>query len=157
MLLLSLFIHGFLSTLFPSRTTLISSGQTIFMFFKHFKLIESNPNSCFLDQSVLYHPFFTSVLSQFSSLTIIHFILGVRSGSLTFLLPMYVNCRPPSHHSILCIFHFSQFLTKCILLAMCLVCLVSLPFLAMNIEDLLSKTIKGAYFVTMSGSSFINS
>ena len=35
---------------------------------------------------------------QFSILTIIYFILGVNSGSLTFLLSMSANCRPPSHH-----------------------------------------------------------
>ena len=87
----------------------------------------------------------------------IYFILGVISGSLTFLLPISANCRPPPHQSILCIFHFSLFLTKCIILEMCLVFLVSLPFLAMHIADLLSKTIKGAYSVTMSGSLFNNS
>ena len=40
---------------------------------------------------------------------------------------------------------------------MCLVCLVSLPFLAMHMADLLSKTIKGYSFGTMSGSSLNNS
>ena len=39
----------------------------------------------------------------------------------------------------------------------CMVCLVSLPLLAMHMADLLSKTIKGASFGTMSGSLFINS
>ena len=48
--------------------------------------------------------------------------------------------------------HVSSFLTKFILLEMCLVCLVSLPFLAMHIEDLLFKTIKGASSGTISGS-----
>ena len=94
---------------------------------------------------------------QFSSFTIIYFILGVRSGSLKFLVPMSANCRPPSHQSILCILHFYPFVTKWILLAMCLVCLVSLPFLSMHISDLLSKTIKGASFRTISGYSFNNS
>ena len=94
---------------------------------------------------------------QFSSLTIIYFILGVRSGSLKLLVPIYANCRPPSHQSILCILNFYPFLTKFILLAMCLVCLLSLPFLSMHIADLLSKTIKGASFGTMYGFSFSNS
>ena len=40
--------------------------------------------------------------------------------------------------------------------AMCLVCLVSLPFLAIHIANLLSKTIKGASSGTMSGSLFKN-
>ena len=79
---------------------------------------------------------------QFSSLTIIYFIFGVRSGSLTLLVPMSANCRPPSHHYILCILHFSPFLTKYILLAMCTVCLVSLPLLAMHIADLISRQSK---------------
>ena len=47
-------------------------------------------------------------------------MLGVRTGSLTFLVPMSANCRPPSHQSILCILHFSPFLTKFVILAMCL-------------------------------------
>ena len=130
------------------------------MCFKNFKLIELNPNSIYSSHSellfsitILYSitPLVQVFCLQFSSLTIIYFILGVRSGSLTFLVPMSANCRPPSHKSILCIFHFSPFLTKCILLAMCLVCLVSLPFLAMHMADFLSKTIKGASFGTMSG------
>ena len=136
------------------------------MFSKHFKLIESNPNSIYSSHSeifflmtILYYinPLVQFFCIQFSSITIIYFIIGVGSGSLTFLLPMSANCRPTSNQSILCILNFSPFLTKCILLAMCLVCLVSLPFLAMHIADLLSKTIKGYYFGTMSGSSFNNS
>ena len=67
---------------------------------------------------------------------------------------MSANCRTPSHQSILCIFHFPPFLTKFILLAMCLVCLVSLPLLAMHIADLLFKTMKGDSSVTMSRSFF---
>ena len=101
-------------------------------------------SSFYTEYPVLYHPSWTSVLSQFLSLTIIYFILGVKSGSHTFLVPMSANCRPPSHQSILCILHFSPVLTKCILLAICLVCLLSLPFLAMQIADLLSKTIKSS-------------
>ena len=69
---------------------------------------------------------------------------------------MSANCRPPSHQSIFCILHFSPFLTKFILLAMCLVCLVSLPLLAMYIADLLYKTIKVFSSGTMYGSLFNN-
>ena len=98
-------------------------------------------NSCSSDYPVLYHPSCTSVLFQFSSLTIIYLIFGFRSGSLTFLVQITSNCRPPSHQSILCILHFSPFLTNYIILSMFLVCLVSLPFLAIHIADLLSKTI----------------
>ena len=74
------------------------------------------------------HPSCTSIISKFSILTMIYFVLGFKSFSPKFLLAMSANCRPLSHHSILCIFHFSPFLTKCTLLEMCLVCLVSLPF-----------------------------
>ena len=91
------------------------------------------------------------------SLTIIYFILGVGSGSHTLLVLISTNCRPPSYQSIFCILHFSLFITQCIILAMCLVCLVSLPFLAMHIVDLLSKTIKGASSGTMSGFLFSSS
>ena len=99
----------------------------------------------------------TRVLYQVSSLTMRYFILGVRSGSLTLSVPISANYRPPSHQSILCILYFSPFVKKCILLEMCLVCLVSLPFLAMHIEDLVSKAIKGDYSGTMSGSLFSKS
>ena len=50
--------------------------------------------------------------------------------------------------------HFLRNGEKCNLLAMCLVCLVSLPFLALHIADLLSKTIKVASSGTMSVSLF---
>ena len=72
-------------------------------------------------------------------------------------MPISVNCRPHSHQSILCILHFSPFLTKCILLAMCLVCLIYLPLLAIHIEDLLSNTFKGDSSGTMSVYLFKNS
>ena len=103
-----------------------------------------------IDYPVLCHPYCTSVLSQLSSITIIYFIPGVKSISPTFLVAISDNCRPPSHQSILCILHFYPFLTKLILLEICLVCLVSLPLLVIHISDLLSKTIIGASSGTMS-------
>ena len=114
-------------------------------------------NSCSIDYPVLCHPSCTSVLSQLSSLTIIHFILEVKSCSPTLLVEMYANFRPPSHQSILCILHFYPFLKKYILLAMCLVCLLSLPLLEIHIVDLLSNTIRGGYSGTISGSLLNNS
>ena len=147
----SLFIHGFQTTLFQTW------NHIAFILIDSFKRSSNISNwlSWISTQSSLVYSellFFITILYsitplvqvfclQLWSLIIIYFILGVRSGSLTFLVPMSVNCRPPSHHSILCIFHFSQFLTKCILLAMCLVCLVSLTFLSMHMADLLSNTI----------------
>ena len=114
-------------------------------------------NYCSIDYPVFYHPSYESVLSQLSTLTIIYFILGVKSCSPIFLVEMSANYRPPSHQSILCIFHFYPFLTKCILLAMCLVSLVSLPLLTIHISDLLSNTIREDSSGTMPGSLFKNS
>ena len=124
------------------------------MFSKHFKLIELSPKLnlvysfiIFVPQTILYSitPLVQVFCLRLSILTIIYLIIGVRSGSLKFLVPMSANCRPPSHQSILCILHFSPFLTKFILLEMCMVCLVYLPFLAIHIADILSKTMKRSF------------
>ena len=112
---------------------------------------------CSIDYPVFCHPSCTSVLYQLSIITIIYFIIGVKSCSPTFLVAISANCRPPSHQLILCILHFSPFLTKFIILEMCLVCLVSLPLLVIHIADLLSKTIRGAFYNTISGYLFNNS
>ena len=98
-----------------------------------------------------------SVLYQLSSLTIIYYILGVKSVSPKFLASMSANCRPHSHQSILCILHVSPLLTKCIIVVMWLIFLVSLPFIAIHITHLLYKTIRGASYGTISGSLFNNS
>ena len=167
LLLFSLFIHGF-------QKTLVSKLKPhCFHFDSSLKRSSKNSNwlswiptqSSLVNSELLFfiviqytiNPLVQVFCIQFSSLTMIYLILGVRSGSLTFLVTMSGNCRPPSHHYILSILHFSPFLTKCILLAICLVCFVSLPFLAMHMADLLSKTIKGASFGTMYGSSLNNS
>ena len=81
----------------------------------------------------------------------IYFILGFKSFSPTFLVAMSSNFRPPSHQSILCIFYFSPFLNKCTLIEMFLVWLVSFPFLAIHISDLISKIIIGASSGTIYG------
>ena len=67
---------------------------------------------CSMDYHVSYHPSCTSALSQLSILTMIYFILIFKSLSTSFLVAISSNCKPPSHHSILFIFHFSPFLTK---------------------------------------------
>ena len=85
------------------------------------------------------------------------FILGVILCSPKFLVSMSANCRPPSHQSILWIFQFYPFLTKCTLLAICLVCLVSLPFLSIQTADLLSNIVRGASYGTTYESLFKNS
>ena len=109
------------------------------------------------DYPVSSHPSCTSFIYQLSSLTIIYFILGLKSFSPTFLVAMSVNCRSPSNQSILCILHFSQFLIKCTPILMCLVCLVSLPLLSIQKTYFLSNIIRGASSVNVSGSLFNNS
>ena len=111
-------------------------------------------NYCFIDYSVSCNPYCTSVMSQLSSLTVIYFILGFKSFSPTVLVAISAKGRPPSHQSILCILQFSPFHTKCTLLEMCLVCLVSLPCLAIQTSDLLPNIIRGASYGTISGSLF---
>ena len=114
-------------------------------------------NSCYTYYAVFCHSSCTIVLSQLSSLTIIYFIFGVKLCSLTFLVAISANCRPPFYQSILFILHFSPFLIYCIILVMCLVCLVSLPFLSIYIEDLLSSIIRGYSYGPISVSLFNNS
>ena len=70
---------------------------------------------------------------------------------------MFSNCRPPSHQSILCILNFSPFLKKYIILAMCLLWLVSLPLLEIHTTYLLSNITRRASYGTISGSLFNNS
>ena len=113
-------------------------------------------NYCSIDYHVFCHPSCTSVLTHLSSLTKIYFILGVKSCSPKFLVAMSDDSRPPSHQSILCIFHFSPFLTKCTLLVMCLVCVLPLPFLAIHTSDLLSNRIRGVSSETTNESLFKN-
>ena len=57
--------------------------------------------------------------------------------------------RPPSDHTVLCKLHFSQFLTKWILLEICLLCLMYLPFLATQIDYLSSNIMRGACYGTI--------
>ena len=61
------------------------------------------------------------------------------------------------HHWIVQLVLEHVYHDQLVLLEMCLVCLVSLKFLAMHMADFLSNTIKGPSFGTMSGSSFNNS
>ena len=107
----------------------------------YFKLIESNPYqlNCvdspenIVPQNLL--SLFTPIVQVFchlSSLTIVYSNLVLIWSPLTLLVTIYGSFRPPSHHTVLCILHSSQFRTKLILLKMHLVCLVSLPFLSIH-------------------------
>ena len=123
---------------FPFRTTLFFSRTYSFeCSLQKFQtdLVDSSTqyslviqNTCSIKYPVFCHHYCTSVLSQLSSCTMVYFILRFKSFSTTFLVAMSANYIPPLHQPILCIFQFSQFLTKCTLLETPLVCLVSLPF-----------------------------
>ena len=87
----------------------------------------------------------------------IYFVLLFKPFSPTFLVVMYANFRPPSHQSILCIFHLLPFLTKCILLEIYPVCLLSLPFLSIHTAYLISSIIRWDSYGTIFGYLFKNS
>ena len=70
---------------------------------------------------------------------------------------MYSNFRHPSHHTFLCRLHSSPFITKWILLEMCLVCLVYLPFLDIHTSYLISNIMRGTYYGTTYEYLFISS
>ena len=171
-LLLSIFTLFFINTVFrseqhclPSRkdslqcpfcvSNLIQTFQTDWVKYSTQSILFIH-NSCSVDFNLFCHTSCTSVLPQLSSLTIIHFIMGVKSCFPTFLVEMSSNCIPPSHQSILCIRQFSPFLTKCTLLAIFLLCLVPFPLLAIHTADLLSNIIRGFYSGTISGPLFKN-
>ena len=97
------------------------------------------------------------VFCKLSNLNIEYLNLEFNSYSLTLLVTMSTSYRPPLYHIFLCKLHSSQFLAKCILLEICLVCLVYLPFLAMQIADFLSNIMGGACSGTTYGFLFNNS
>ena len=93
---------------------------------------------------------------RFSSLTRAYPNLVFSLSYITLLAPMSDSFRPPSHQTLLCKFHYLPFITICILLTMCMVFLVSLPYLAMQISDFLSNITIGGSYGTKSGSLFEN-
>ena len=97
------------------------------------------------------------VIFQLSNLTREYYNLGFNSYYLTLLITMYASCRPPSHHTFLWNFHSEPFPKKCIILAMRLVCLISLPLLAIYKADFLSNIMICGCSVTTSDSLFRNS
>ena len=97
------------------------------------------------------------VFCQVSRLTIEYPNPGFNSSSLTFLVPIYASYRHTSYHTVLYIFQSSTFLTKCILLEICIVCLVSLPLLAVHIADFIFNIMIDDYSGTKSGSVLNNS
>ena len=110
--------------------------------------------SCSSDYPVSYDPI-VQVFCQLSILTIVYSNRGFKLSPLILLVPMSDNLRSPSHHTILCRFHSSPFLTKFILLEMCLLCLLYLPLLDIHKSDLLSNIMRDDYYGTTSGSLFI--
>ena len=120
--------------------------------------IQSSHSEHIVLQNLLYT--FTPLVQMFfqlSSLTIEYPNIWFNSSSLTFLVPIYANYRPPSNHTVFWILHSSSFITKFILLEMCLVCFVSLSLSAIHIDDLPSNIIRGACYGTTSGFFFKNS
>ena len=61
------------------------------------------------------------VLCQISIITVVYYNLVFNKSSLTLFVITSDNCRPPSSHNILWNFHSLHFITKCILLVLCLV------------------------------------
>ena len=88
------------------------------------------------------------VFYQFSILIIACPNLGFNSYSLTFLVPMSDNCRPLSNHTVFFRLHSLPFLTNCILMEMCLLCLVYLPLFSIHTAYLLSNIIRRDCSVT---------
>ena len=78
------------------------------------------------------------VFCKLSSINIEYPNLGFNSSFLELFLLMSSSCIPPSHNTVWCKLHYSQFITKWNSLEMYLVCLVSLPLLSMYIADFLS-------------------
>ena len=105
----------------------------------------------FILQTLLYVTTpLVKVLCQLSSLTISYPNIVLHSYFLTFLVPMYASWRPPLRHTALCRFYSSEFLTKWILLLICMVCFVSLPFLAIHTYDLIFNTKRSFFHGTTS-------
>ena len=101
-LLLSLFIHGFLSTVFLYITALFSFGQTVSMFSKHSKVIESSPQlnlvqSCrtFVPQTILYSVSLYVILGSLLEVRLV--CTGVVSMDAPHLMMQYGTVfQPPS-------------------------------------------------------------
>ena len=117
--------------------------------------IQSSHSEHIFLQNLLYHitPL-VQVFCQFSMLSIEYPNLGFNSYSLTFFVPMYTSCRTPLHHTTMWKFHSSPYITKCILLEMCLVCLVLSTFVAIHSAGCISNIMRGAFSGTIFGSLF---
>ena len=104
------------------------------------KSIHSSHSEHIVLQTLVYHITPCSqVFLQFSIIAIAYPNLWFNLSYITFLVPMSKNCIPPSRHTVVCKLHSSPFLTNYILLKICMVCLVSLPFLSIDKADLLSN------------------
>ena len=95
------------------------------------------------------------VLCQFSGLKIAYPNLAFNPYSLTFLVPMSANCRPPSYHTF---FQISLFTIYHKVNSSVHVSGVfgAMPILAFHTADFLSNIIIGACYGTTSGSFFIS-
>ena len=137
-----------------------------FKLIENFKLIESSPyqlkkfessENLVLQNILSSITPFVQVLCQSSNDIILYYNPIFNSSYLKLLVWMPNYFRHLSRHTVLCIFHFSIFLIKCILLVMCLACMVSLTLLDIHTSDLISNIMIGACYGTKYGSLFISS
>ena len=117
-----------------------------------FKLFRTH---CSSDSSVSFHLYLTSVLSMVKSYNSIPYSM------IQFLFPNilgYNVCKLQTSLTPHRLVQISLLTISCklILLEMCLVCLVSLPFLSMQISHLLYNIVRCACSGTTSGSLFNN-
>ena len=96
-------------------------------------------------------------LCQFSSLTVSYPNPGFNLSYLKCLVPVSDSFKPPSHHTVLCKLNFLPFLKDFIPMGMCMVCLVSLPFLTIHTSYFLSNIMRGDCYETTYGSLFCHS
>ena len=138
-----------------------NSFKCYFHYLKPIENLKLNPVKSperFVFQTLLYSiTYIVQVICSFSSLTIAYTNLLFNSYSLTFLVTMSDNCIPPSHHTVLCKIHSLQFLTKWILLEICIVCFVYLPLLSTYTDYLISNITRSDCYGTTSGYLFIRS
>ena len=120
--------------------------------------IQSSHSEHIFIQTLLYPiTHIWQVFCQLSSLTIACPNLGFNSYSLTSLVPIYDSWRPPSQHTVLCRLYYSPFITRWIFMSVCLVCLISLPFLDIHTSELISNITRGAFSGTTYVFLFISS
>ena len=96
------------------------------------------------------------VFSRLLSITIEYPNKGFNLYSLTFVVPIYTNFIPPSHHTVLWKFLFLIYYKVYSSVNLSSV-FGLLTIISVNIADMLSNKTRGACYVTIFGYLFINS